>query len=129
TELRAIVLHHRAEDLLAGGEAEPEERGLGIGEDLEQRQRHLDGGDRCGGRGFPGGRSCATSLHGGFLSLGCGDPVLYRTATRAAASSSAGQFNRVRDIPLGCCRHGRHLFTDRTRTVAGPRSTSTRTQS
>lgn len=50
TELRAVLLHHRLEHLLPRREAEAEARGLRVGEDVEQRQRHLHGGDRRSGR-------------------------------------------------------------------------------
>jgi hypothetical protein len=42
------------QDLRAGFETEPEARGAGVGKDVEQRQRNVNGGE--GGRAcFPGG--------------------------------------------------------------------------
>src|SRR5262249_10184462 len=74
TELLAILFHHRAQHLLARVEAEAEERGARIGEDIAHRQRTLHGGDGWGRAGFRGKRSCATLLHRRLLSDGCGDP-------------------------------------------------------
>src|SRR5207249_11708494 len=95
----AIVFHHRAQHLLAGLEAETEERGARVGEHVEQRQWELDRGDRRGCERFPGGRSCATLLHGGSFRMVVVTAVLPWTAEGAAAPSSARQFNRRRDIP------------------------------
>src|SRR5438034_4551240 len=95
----AIVFHHRAQHLLAGLEAETEERGARVGEHVEQRQWELDRGDRRGCERFPGGRSCATLLHGGSFRMVVVTAVLRWTAKGAAAPSSARQFNRRRDNP------------------------------
>ncbi len=84
-------------DALPRGEAEPEERGPGISKDIEQRQLHR--GHRLAPGGFPSRRSCATSLHGGFLSVGCGDhrpsigqrkepPLLFQLISSTASGTS-----------------------------------------
>src|SRR5262249_49614364 len=99
TEPLAILFHHRAQHLLARVEAEAEERGAGVGEDVEQRHGAWTGGDG-GGRGrSPNGRSCAPLPQGGSFRMVVGTAVLPWTAEGAAAPSSAGQFNRRRDIP------------------------------
>jgi hypothetical protein len=45
-----ILVHHRVQDLRAGFETEPEDRGAGGGKDVEPRQRNVNGGE--------GGRAC-----------------------------------------------------------------------
>src|SRR5207249_61958 len=98
-ELPAVALHHRRQHLLPGLEAEAEEGGARVGEHVEQGQRQLHGGDSGRRERFPGGRSCATLRHGGSFRMVVVTAVLPWTAEGAAASSSARQFNRRRDIP------------------------------
>src|SRR5207249_5180993 len=92
-------LHQRLEHLLPGGEAEPEERGLRVGEDREQRQRHLHRGDGRDGRGFPGGRSCATSLHGGSLPFWSQQPPSLPDGGRSRRSSLSWSVQQVPGHP------------------------------
>ena len=108
TEALAILFHHREQDLLAGVEAETEERGARVGEDVEERQRQLHRGDGWGRERFPGGRSCATLLHGGSFRMVVATAVLPWTAEGAAAllqpvSSTAAGTSPTRgktDAPL-----------------------------
>src|SRR5262249_28628500 len=86
-ELLPILLHHRAEHLLARVDAESEERGAGVLEDIKQRQRQLHGGDGWGRELFPGDRSCATSLHGGSLPLWSQQPPSLPDGGRSRRSS------------------------------------------
>src|SRR5439155_1143742 len=66
---------------------------------VEEGQRQLHRGDGRGRERFPGGRSCATLLHGGSFRKVVVTAVLPWTAEGAAAPSSARQFNTRRDIP------------------------------
>src|SRR5207302_11101029 len=98
TEPLAILFHHREQHLLTSVEAETEERRARVGEHVEERQGQLHRGDGWGRERFPGGRSCATLLHGGSFRTVVVTAVLPWTAEGAAAPSSARQFNRRRDI-------------------------------
>ena len=118
-ELLAILLHHRAEHLLAGFQAEPEERGAGIGENVEQRQRQLHRGDGWGRERFPGERSCATLLHRRLPSEGCGDHRPTGRQKEPPLLFSADQFNRRRDIPLDEVNLGKLGLTPNDVTVRG----------
>src|SRR5262249_35586943 len=99
TQLLAIVFHQRGQHLLAGRDAEREEAFAHGGDGVPQRQRQLHRGDGRGGEPFPGDGSCATLLHGGFLPLVVVTTVLASDGGRSRRSFSAGQFNRLRDIP------------------------------
>jgi hypothetical protein len=101
-----ILFHHRAQHLLAGRQAETEERGARVREHVEQRQRDLHGGDVVRRARFPSGRGCATLLHGGSFCEGCGDRRPTMDGRRSRRSFSADQFNRRREIP-GKRRGGR----------------------
>ena len=72
-EPRALLFHQRAQHQLPGVETETEERRARVGEDVEDGQRQLHRDDGRGRDRFPGGRSCATLLHGGSFRNGCGD--------------------------------------------------------
>jgi hypothetical protein len=97
TELLAILLHHRAEHLLAGVETEPEERGARLREDVEQWQRYLHRGQGWGCQAFPSHRSCASLLHRRLPSEGCGDhrptgrqkepPLLFQPVSSTSAGT------------------------------------------
>jgi hypothetical protein len=104
-ELLAILLHHRVQHLLAGVETEAEERGARLGEDVEQRQRHLHRGHGWGREPFPSDRSCASLLHRRLPSEGCGDhrptgrqqepPLLFQPVS----STGVGTFPTRRPAP------------------------------
>lgn len=98
-ELRAIHFHHVEQHLLAGFQAEPEERGARVGENVEERQRELYRRERWGGR-FPARGSCASLLHRRLPSLVVVTPVLPLDGWKEPPLFfSVDQFNSRRDIP------------------------------
>src|SRR5205809_1234278 len=109
-EPRALLFHQRAQHLLTGVETETEERRARVGEDVEEGQRQLHRDDGRGRERFPGGRSCATLLHGGSFRNGCGD----RRPTMDGERSRRSFFSpSVQQTP------GHPLFTKAQRTTEG----------